>query len=140
MTTYFINDQWQYRKTLLTFIFLQNNHSEQSLTRKIVRILKFYNLQDLLLIIINDNANKHYTMLEFIAKFFNELNVTWNHQINFVFCLTHVVQLIAQTLMTELKTTAVNDNLTAVFKNTFINDMNADVSLSNILLKISKHF
>ncbi len=65
---YFIDINWQYREVLLTFKLLKSRHIEKRLTNVVYSILKKYNLQDRLMIIIANNANNNKTLRKAFIK------------------------------------------------------------------------
>ena len=134
---YFINMNWNYKKILLIFHFLFENHTETFMTWKIIKIFKNYKIENRLFELICDNANNDEKIIVCIKILFATFDIRWNAQINYVFCFVHVVQLSVHALFTFLKTTIKNDLINFIFDEFFVTDIDFNINLSNILFKIN---
>jgi hypothetical protein len=65
---YFIDHEWRLRKILLAFKHFLDSHIEKSMSRKVMNILKNYELERRLLDLTNDNASNNDKMRRFVRK------------------------------------------------------------------------
>ena len=140
ITTYFIDNRWKYRKTLLVFHSLYDSHIEKFMTKKMCKILKNYKIDNCLLKLICDNVLNNEKINICMKILLKILNIKWNSKINHIFCLIHVVQLIVYALLSFLKTMIKNDSIDVVFQKSFLLEINSAVNLSNTLFKINVVF
>jgi hypothetical protein len=133
---YFIDHEWRFRKILFAFKHFLNSHIEKSMSRKVMNILKNYELECRLLNLTNDNASNNDKMRRFVRKILLKNDIEWSHEENHVSCLTHVIQLTMKKLLKSLKIFVINNTVNFVFKETFVIHIANDLSFSTTLLKM----
>ena len=94
---YFI-DSWDYRRKLLTFNEIKENHSDQNLALMLTQVFRDYNILNRISIITTDNVSNNNIMIEKIVKTTNSLF----SRISRVSCLAHVILLFVKTLLNTL--------------------------------------
>jgi hypothetical protein len=133
---YFIDHEWRFRKILFAFKHFLNSHIEKSMSRKMMNILKNYELEHRLLNLTNDNTSNNDKIRRFIRKILLKNDIEWNHEKNYVLCLTHVIQLTMNELFKSLKIFVINDTVNSVFKEAFVIHIANDLFLSMTLFKM----
>ncbi len=136
VTNYFIDKNWKYREVLLAFQSLSDAHTNETMIKIVVNILKKYKLENRLLAIIIDNASNNEKMKKEMKKILKELDIEWDHEKNHVSCIAHVIQLAVNELLESMKVSAVNDKMNEIFQENRLNDIDKKNDLINILLKI----
>ncbi len=136
VTNYFINKNWKYREMLLTFQSLSDAHTNETMIRIVVNILKKYKLKNRLLAVIIDNASNNEKMKKEMKKILKEIDIEWDHEKNHVFCIVHVIQFAINEFLESMKISAVNDKMNEIFQENRLNDIDKEIDLINIFLKI----
>jgi hypothetical protein len=136
ITNYFINKNWKYREVLLIFQSLSDAHTSETMIKIVVNILKKYKLKNRLLAIIIDNASNNEKMRKKMKKILKKIDIEWDHEKNHVFCIAHVIQLAVNKFLESMKISAVNDKMNEIFQKNRLNDIDKEIDLINILLKI----
>ncbi len=136
VTSYFINKNWKYHEMLLTFQSLSNVHTNETMIRIVVNILKKYKLKNRLLAIIIDNASNNEKMRKKKKNILKEIDIEWDHEKNHVFCIAHVIQLAVNEFLESMKVFVVNDKMNEIFQKNRLNDIDKKIDLINTFLKI----
>ncbi len=136
VTNYFIDKNWKYREVLLAFQSLSDAHTNETMIKIVVNILKKYKLKNRLLAVIIDNASNNEKMRKEMKKILKELDIEWDHEKNHVSCIAHVIQFAVNELLESMKIFAVNDKMNEIFQENRLNDIDKESDLINILLKI----
>jgi hypothetical protein len=123
VTSYFINKDWKYREMLLTFQSLNDVHTNETMIKIVVNILKKYKLKNRLLAIIIDNASNNEKMRKEMKKILRKIDIEWDHEKNHVFCIAHVIQFAVNELLESMKIFAVNDKMNEIFQENRLNDI-----------------
>ncbi len=105
----------------------------------IVDILKIYELKKRLQTLISDSVANNDIMRKFIHDILMKESIEWDHELNYVVCLAHVIQLMIHELLYFLKVFACNERTVDAFEKSRLNDIIDDMRLFNMLLKIC-HF
>jgi hypothetical protein len=121
---------------LLTFQSLSDAHTSETMIQIVVNILKKYNLKNRLLAIIIDNASNNEKMRKEMKKILRNIDIEWNHEKNHVFCIAHVIQFAINELLESMKISAINDRMNEIFQENRLNDIDKEIDLINIFLKI----
>lgn len=112
---YFIDELLQYKEILLIFEHVHKSHTDFKLVKVVRNVLKRYDLINRIMTLTIDSARNNETMhkklqtkinekLKAMMKF-NELSrdVTLNvRDMNRIYCLTHVIQLILRELLSYI--------------------------------------
>ncbi len=136
VTNFFINKDWKYREVFLAFQSLSDAHTNETMIKIVVNILKKYKLKNRLLAIIIDNASNNEKMKKEMKKILKELDIEWDHEKNHVSCIASVIQLAVNEFLESMKVSAVNDKMNEIFQKNRLNDIDKENDLINILLKI----
>ena len=113
VTIYYITFDWIYKKTLLDFKSLMNNHAKYEMFAIMLKLLQKYSIDIDLLTITTDNAEFNDTFRKhFRNKVKKKFHHIWNYEKSTINCMTHVVQLILNCILKILK----------VFYDEFINE------------------
>ncbi len=136
VTSYFIDKNWKYREMLLIFQSLSDAHTEEMMINIVVDILKKYNLKNRLLAIIIDNASNNEKIRKDIKNVLKNIEIVWDYEKNHVSCVAHVIQLAVNELLKSMKVFVINDRMNEIFQENRFNDIDKDIDLINILLKI----
>ncbi len=136
VTSYFIDKNWKYREVLLAFQSLSDAHTNETMIRIVVNILKKYKLKNRLLAVTIDNASNNEKMRKEMKKILREIDIEWDHEKNHVFCIAHVIQLAVNKLLESMKVSAINDKMNEIFQEDRLNDIDKETDLINTLLKI----
>ncbi len=121
---------------LLTFQSLSDAHTSETMIRIVVNILKKYKLKNRLFAIIIDNASNNEKMRKEMKKILKKIDIEWNHEKNHVFCIVHVIQFAINEILESMKISVVNDKMNEIFQEDRLNDIDKEIDLINILLKI----
>ena len=137
VTIYFIIDQWQFQKLILTFKSLFINHTKWEMINVVLLILIRYALDFDLLTITTNNASFNQILRSNLNNLLQQkLNVKWNYYQDIIRCMIHVMQLMLEIIFKTLKIK--NDVIDEVaFSSAAIATIKIDVSSwANIIVKI----
>ena len=68
ISDYFISDNWDYHEILLIFKLLCDRHSEENLTNYVIKIFKFHDIMNQLLMIMIDNTKNNDKLCRYLQK------------------------------------------------------------------------
>ena len=130
-----------YRKILLDFKSLINNHAEYEMFAIMLKLLTKYFIDIDLLTITTDNAAFNDTLRKhFRNKIKEQFDHIWNHEKSTINCMTHVVQLILNCILKMLKVfhdEFINENVKQrVFRKKYVFN---EIFWSNTIIKINDH-
>ena len=137
ITAYFINKNWRYRKILFAFKFLQNKHDENKLTKIVLQIFLTHKLKNRLMMMTIDNVFNNRILRRQLTKKLRDRNIDWNDEKKIVNCMTHVLQLIVMTILTDLNVQARNENLAFKFDVENFKKINKMFFFENTVRKIN---
>ncbi|KGO49341.1 hypothetical protein PEX2_052280 [Penicillium expansum] len=109
VTGYFLDYNWEYREVLLGFEPLSGTHSGLNLTEVLIRLLQQHDITDRVLAITTDNASNNNTLVNFINKAIQSLELSNSSTIIRVPCIAHVIQLSLKDLLGQLKANPKNE-------------------------------
>ena len=136
MTIYFINDNWEYKKLLLSFKSLYVNHIDWKMANVIIQFLEKYNIESRLLAFTTDSAKFNDTLRLHLDDLFREkFKFDWNHQKKTIRCMIHVVQLILNAIFKTLKISDEEMNETSP-NSVFIKSIKSTVFWNNTIAKV----
>ena len=135
---YYIDQNWKYQKKLIEFEPISEQHTGQNLAPIVENILLEYGLEKHLLAVTTDNAGNNGTMRAELHDALSQLHgVEWNHELDTISCLAHVLQLIEKQLVKGLKIDAKNETLSTSFNEDDISEVQTNEFFENTLQKIS---
>ncbi len=108
INAYFIDLQWVYHEVLLIFEHISSSHIKQKLTKVVQDVVVRHKLKKRLYTITNDNVVNNLIMhtklnrLLCINRIFDEVD-TNVHDVERVFYLAHVIQLVLQKLLSKIR-------------------------------------
>lgn len=109
VTGYFLDKDWNYRELLLRFKPLHRTHSGINLSAVLFQLLQKYNLADRVLTITTDNTSNNNTLVASIQETIQSFNLSDDTAIIRVLCITHVIQLSLEQLLSQMKANPKND-------------------------------
>ncbi len=91
ITGYFIDREWRLWEILLNFKSFRESHTDKFMFKKVVDVIKNYEIQRQLLNLISDNVVNNDKMRKYVFMKLNKFDIEWNHKKNHISCLTHVI-------------------------------------------------
>ena len=136
IVTYFILNDWEYMKVLLSFASCENQ-SDVDQTVIVKHIIMIYDVADHLNTITFNNASYNETLHSALTEVLAADDIIWNFSVMHVSCMTHVVQLLAVDLMKQLKSVSLNNNEIETFNmNDELKRLNSIIIFENTVKKI----
>ena len=155
MIAFFIDNDWRYHDVLIDFENVLNRHFDSRLTIIVRGLLQKYNIKNRLNVVITNNANNNKIFFENLIKWLKnkskvvELthNVDLDYEINLsrsdnenmqhIFYLTHVLQLIFKALLDHVRIKSTNEDLQKIWNEDENAYLNKYKGLFLILTKMS---
>jgi hypothetical protein len=109
VTGYFLDEDWNYRETLLGFEPLHGTHSGINLSVVLFELLRKHQITDRVLAITTDNASNNNTLISSIQESMHTLEFDNDTPLIKVPCLAHVIQLSLKQLLGQMKAIPKND-------------------------------
>lgn len=100
---YYITDDWQAEERLLDMRPLRGRHSGEQMAKEVLEVLSMHGLHKKLLAITADNASNNNTMRSTLEGLLANFGVTWDAAENTIPCLTHIINLVIQDILKNLK-------------------------------------
>lgn len=109
VTSYFIDQDWNYREVLLGFEPLHGAHSGTNLSTILLELFQQYQIIDRVLAITTDNTSNNNTLMSSIQESSQLLELGANTAIIRVPCIAHVIQLSLKQLLGHMKAKPKNE-------------------------------
>lgn len=123
---------------MLIFKSLKSKFTSKRLANIVYDILKIYNLQDRLIIIIANNVNNNKILQRALTKILRIEDIVWNLKLETINYINYIMQIAINSLLKTLKIRARNKNIIIEFKKkNFSNLVKRRDSFEKILRKIS---
>jgi hypothetical protein len=110
---YWVSADWQMEEALIGFEPVNGGHTGKALAEIVMERLKKYGIESRIIAITSDNASNNKTLTkainEAIPRIASELGI--DNDIALCPCLSHVIQLSANKLLTDIKIRPKNDEL-----------------------------
>jgi hypothetical protein len=106
---YWIDENWNYKYTLIGFEQLFGEHNGENFANKITDIAKEYHIIKKLFAVTTDNASNNGTMAKYIEEGIAHLTNQADYEIFHIPCLAHVIQLSVKAFTDAIKSTATNE-------------------------------
>jgi hypothetical protein len=138
VTAYMISDAWEYQEHLICFEHLSGSHTGQNMARVVAAALQEYGLSERLFAVTADNASNNNTLRQELAqRLQQDHRVSWYAGANRVPCLAHVVQLVVQAMIKQLKIEAPNHVPAAPPSRSDLNDVQDGPQIGKTIKKVS---
>lgn len=115
VTLYYISDDWSLRELLIGFEELEGQHTGAEIKAKVVTVLNRYCVQDRLFAITTDNASNNGKFTRLLQAALRELHkdnsIPWDARQMHIPCLAHVVQLVVNEFMKNIKIESEHEHL-----------------------------
>ncbi len=136
---YFIDCEFRFRKILITFKFLSEQHTKEKLIKTIINILQDYKFTRKLMTIIANNASNNATLRKHLFEKLTKMNVNWDSEIDIINCMTHVLQFFVIALLIALRVQVFNDDVNLKFDEKSLIEIFVAIFFENIFRKIVIH-
>jgi hypothetical protein len=136
---YFVDCEFRFRKMLITFKFLFEQHTNEKLTEAIMNILQVYKFTRRLMTIIVDNASNNATLRKHLFEKLTKMNVNWDSEIDIINCMTHVLQFFVIAFLIALRVQVFNDDVNMKFDEKSLIEIFIAIFFENTFRKIIIH-
>ncbi|GET04401.1 zinc finger BED domain-containing protein RICESLEEPER 2-like [Rhizophagus clarus] len=103
ITAHWVTESWELKSILLDFIKLEGPHSGANIKKAFLKSLKNFEIESKILGVTTDNASNNVTFLKAVEDDLSQKYIYFNSDDKHVRCLTHVINLAAQQVLTTLK-------------------------------------
>jgi len=108
-TLHYIDKEWQLRQHTIGFQFLgRESHNAVHLANKLTQIFQDLGITNRVLAIVSDNASVNMALAKHLQT--NVFGPKWNVEQYRLSCLAHVIALVCNQFMKELKSNPENDD------------------------------
>jgi hypothetical protein len=139
ITAYFIDCEFRFRKILIAFKSLSEQHTKKKLAETIINILQDYKLTRRLMTITANNASNNATLRKHLFEKLTKMNVDWDSEIDIINCMIHVLQLFVIALLIALRVQVFNDDVNLKFDEKSLTEIFVAIFFENTLRKIVIH-
>jgi hypothetical protein len=137
---YFIDRSWKYKKILIAFYSLSDQHIEEKMIDVMIEILKRYNLTNRFMSLTTNNVSNNKTLHKYVSKLLLTINVHWCKKSDIVNYMTHMLQLTMTTFLIKLKVQITNDDVAMKFDEKKLKKISISTILKNDLRKMIFNF
>lgn len=109
VTSYFIDQEWNYRELLLGFEPLHGTHTGANLSAVLFELLQQHQIEDRVLAVTTDNASNNSTLIESIHDSIQSLELPGLTPIIRIPCIAHIIQLSLKQLLGEMEANPKNE-------------------------------
>ncbi|CAB5352179.1 unnamed protein product [Rhizophagus irregularis] len=105
ITAHWVTENWKLKSFLLDFIKLEGPHSGANIKDAFLKSLKNFNIESKILGVTTDNASNNITFLKAVESDLSQRYIYYDSDDKHVRCLAHIINLVAQQVLTTLKAT-----------------------------------
>jgi hypothetical protein len=109
ITSYFLNEQWEYRQILLGFEPLEGTHTGENLALALCAVIDRHRIKDKILAITTNNASNNKIMYDKIQRTYPDISIVH------ILCIAYVIQLSLNKLLHRIKAKPKNDTVDIVW-------------------------
>jgi hypothetical protein len=115
ITSYFVDEKWDYHEILLGFMPIHGQHTGVHLSEVLFGVLQQHSIVDRVIAITTDNASNNKTLVESLCESIERIELPNFTKVVRIPCLAHVIQLSLKDLLGLMKVNPKNDKTTTTW-------------------------